>query len=1051
MGITDDIFETFTCIYSQDNAEHGLKTRPQISKKIPRNGITCLEDKYKSRDDLGDKFLVRDAAENNYKLFVDFGTCLDYVTKKYEENTPVSFNEVIFGWRPQKIKFDIDVPKKDWLFPSYQDNIDFMNKLLEDVITSIRETFVGLYNEIIDREDIILCGGSDDSKISYHIIIMRGVISCDDAAYFTSSVCQKSKFAQYIDTRVNLTTQTFRVIYCSKPETSRIKIVYDHYLTAKNATDEDTIITNCKGVKIMPLLTEASGKRHINLHEDPEYPVADHELKMILDLAREWLDGYVYSNTEGNKILLRRCSSSFCKMCGRVHDSQNAFLYVCYNEKCNVYFKCYNSKDRKAYIGSFDNPKCEKQEHKSNKLVRVLTGGINPAAAADNRVLDNLPTTRYCEPVMRDFELARTLYVKAKMKMGKTKNLRKMIDMHFMSGLRDFKIIFISFRQTFSSNILEKFPEMINYSSVTGTLKQRKLIVQLESLHRLNIIDTEPFDLVVLDESESILEQFDSGLHGKIFDCIAKFKWLVRTCAHLVCMDAHIGERTYNIIERFRPGGGHYHTNEYKNAVADQYFITTDVNKYTHELLDVLSHGYTVGIPVSSCTEGKILFDLVRREYPEICIKMYSSETPENEKKTHFGNVNHFWKNLDVLIYTPTVSAGVSFEEEHFDYVFGYFTDKSCPVETVIQMLGRIRNVGMKEYYICIDSTGNNLPVTVEAILDDVKKNREAVHKNYSTNYLNYDYDDDGKIKIDINDNTFIWLENCKLKNLSKNYFMERFIKLIRETGAQCCELVCEFAPNIPEKRKNSSNYVREEIISAVITAPDIRDDEMIDISAKISAGGSVTDAERTAYRRKQLRMAYGWTGEITRDFATIYMEKSTKRHYKNLKNIFAMSTIDESLKVIKERELAYSKDLLLRSDYIIPKFTFNRHRIAAGVIKIIGFKHYNDPQMLPQFQVEKSIIDNAAALKCLAELQRELEFKVDYSALDADYVIKTYSREQFVKNVIEIYNGAINNMYGVKIKFLKNEELYKLIGDTFRDFSFTQDGTNRPIIKIGI
>jgi hypothetical protein len=32
----------------------------------------------------------------------------------------------------------------------------------------------------------------------------------------------------------------------------------------------------------------------------------------------------------------------------------------------------------------------------------------------------------------------------------------------------------------------------------------------------------------------------------------------------------------------------------------------------------------------------------------------------------------------DVLIYSPTITAGVSIEVDHYDELFGFFTDRSC-------------------------------------------------------------------------------------------------------------------------------------------------------------------------------------------------------------------------------------------------------------------------------------------------------------------------------------------------------------------------------------
>ncbi len=115
------------------------------------------------------------------------------------------------------------------------------------------------------------------------------------------------------------------------------------------------------------------------------------------------------------------------------------------------------------------------------------------------------------------------------MKMGKTKALSEYVGRCHADGIRNQRIIVLSFRQTFSSNLKEKFPNYTVYSEVTGPLRQEKLIVQVESLYRLEILDgCEPPDLLILDECESIFEQFDSGLlRGNFNACFAKFAWML--------------------------------------------------------------------------------------------------------------------------------------------------------------------------------------------------------------------------------------------------------------------------------------------------------------------------------------------------------------------------------------------------------------------------------------------------------------------------------------------------------------------------------------------
>ncbi|RCH82272.1 hypothetical protein CU098_006636, partial [Rhizopus stolonifer] len=47
------------------------------------------------------------------------------------------------------------------------------------------------------------------------------------------------------------------------------------------------------------------------------------------------------------------------------------------------------------------------------------------------------------------------------------------------------------------------------------------------------------------------------------------------------------------------------------------------------------------------------------------------------------------WNNYDIVGYTPTIVAGISFEKIHFDKCFAYFVNNSSPAEMSLQQLFR--------------------------------------------------------------------------------------------------------------------------------------------------------------------------------------------------------------------------------------------------------------------------------------------------------------------------------------------------------------------------
>jgi hypothetical protein len=57
---------------------------------------------------------------------------------------------------------------------------------------------------------------------------------------------------------------------------------------------------------------------------------------------------------------------------------------------------------------------------------------------------------------------------------------------------------------------------------------------------------------------------------------------------------------------------------------------------------------------------------------------------------TSLEDVNNLWIHYDLLVYSPSVSAGVSFTEHHFDSLVAYLVNsRYTPVDLSLQQLFR--------------------------------------------------------------------------------------------------------------------------------------------------------------------------------------------------------------------------------------------------------------------------------------------------------------------------------------------------------------------------
>ena len=60
---------------------------------------------------------------------------------------------------------------------------------------------------------------------------------------------------------------------------------------------------------------------------------------------------------------------------------------------------------------------------------------------------------------------------------------------------------------------------------------------------------------------------------------------------------------------------------------------------------------------------------------------IYTRDTDQLTKAIHIKNVNDYWADYDIIIYSPTISVGISFDiPNKFDNIFLYTCNDSCNV-----------------------------------------------------------------------------------------------------------------------------------------------------------------------------------------------------------------------------------------------------------------------------------------------------------------------------------------------------------------------------------
>ncbi len=933
---------------------------------------TCLSDRYKTLSELGSKKIVWCSSPAHYRVYNNI-TCLRDAIEQMDPEERC-FHEVILEG-PQKLKFDIDA-KAVALMASQVPGLtakDKYNTVKHNVIEAINDVFFCIYDgRNLESSNIILCESFDKTgeKYSAHIIVngyyVGGSAQCRE---FTKKVTETlpRSHVDFLDQNINKTNQNFRLPLCHKSDDMRVKDIMS------NHTWEQALITNVVGCVKLTNVVEESIKKEIRIYSED----VTNALK-ICERAGILKD-FTYRNSTKNTLNFDRIRPSYCEFCAKVHDADNTQKVTLHPQghRVEVVLRCRRIASEYKVLGYMEasNPTMAglATEHRPAYMESLIRNEIEKSkGTAMVSQFDSLPLNQkhiYSEPSLRPFELTDTLVVHAHMKMGKTKTLKEYLEKFYPKGVAPSVVRFVSFRRTFSATLKANFPGFDSYDELKGDLLNAWLIVQVESLHRLSIVQgQDPPDLLILDECESIFEQFNAGLQRNV-TCFANFQYLLRFSKRVICMDAYISDRTFNILKLLRPGSTDklvYHRNIFQNGIADKYFITSDKTQWINCLCKSVEKGERIVVPMSSREEAETLETLLRSRYIDRRIQLYSGQTPTHERREHFNDVNRYWKEFDILIYTPTVSAGLSFEEVHFDKLFGYFTDTSCPVETCMQMNGRVRNLTAKEYVICLSTSSSYYPTTHEDIVKSLHDSRSALFKSYGEFGFTCEFNEFGGIVLHESDFFKMWVENTRIINLSKMQFVRRFIKAAGAAGASISYMsddVYKYLSGesiftsdgqtslreIEFEHSSSKQDIRERNILQIVSAADITADDHKIIATKLSSGSPVTKSELGEIDRFNLREWYGYTGHIDDDFVNTYIETDQKVAYKNLNLLYKKDTIEKSLARLqikeanKYRNIMSYGPMLQQHDLTDNLYEYTGHNYAMTMMRACGWQDMMD------------------------------------------------------------------------------------------------------------
>jgi len=534
--------------------------------------------------------------------------------------------------------------------------------------------------------------------------------------------------------------------------------------------------------------------------------------------------GFEYSGQVDNFINFKRRAPSHCPICERTHDNDNTLFLT---------------------IGAHIKAHCRHAERGGVILGPGAPLVHDPWAQHPGRTevtAQELPDL----PGPGEFT---TLAIRSLMGTGKTKAL-----IRWIGALRpDQIVIVLSFRLTFTRDLAQKLPGFVRYDEISGLIypsKPGRLIIQLESLHRLVLPDLIGRDFtLIMDESESIIGQWNSGNFKNFSAAWANFNGLMKAANRLIVMDAFLGARTSTVLTQLRPGPALFIDNVWRPKSAGRVTITYSGEDWRGKLTAAINSGKHVVVPCNTLSAARDIAQYLGKECPGKDIALYSSESDPGVKARAFSDIEANLKH-DALIYTPTLSAGVSFEGAHYDAKFvHYSTASGADHMTTMQMLGRVRAITSGQISILVQKISHKVPLTEEALIRAITCYTETIHTHTGALAAEFDLTDPLRPKPKISPWIMLCVQNQLVLNRARTS-PQFLVDLLRKSGYSIMYLK---GPVSPMPALNLGEFAAQ-----IASAQPISDEEFRALSDKTGRG--LTMAELLSIKRYVLARFYGVT-----------------------------------------------------------------------------------------------------------------------------------------------------------------------------------------------
>ena len=257
------------------------------------------------------------------------------------------------------------------------------------------------------------------------------------------------------------------------------------------------------------------------------------------------------------------------------------------------------------------------------------------------------------------------------------------------------KILVVTFRTSLADKLTDDLAssgfECYNQIPVREDLNRQRMVVQLESLHRIPANWTA--DVVIIDESESLIKHFDSSTMTDRWMSLLILFLKMRRSRTVIMADKDLNARSYDLANEVHPGTNYQFINTFKKHQDEVMLVLPNFEDVVRCIVSDLQHNRKVAVCSNSKLALEVIKSYVARVLPNKRVKLTSSDSSVEDKQRCIRDVELVWTSVDLFLYTPSILAGVSQTTPYFNRMYVISSRFSCVPREVAQMMRRVRTI----------------------------------------------------------------------------------------------------------------------------------------------------------------------------------------------------------------------------------------------------------------------------------------------------------------------------------------------------------------------